>query len=191
MRQPHAWLRQETSKRSDCTACRQPAIVEVQILRVGQLVVLCVPGELTTMAGRRLREAVHQQVQASPNLQTRSLPITAFTCKPGSGLRCQSAGRGWRSAVQGEPWSSQRESLLLIRCCPNVCSDWHALNSVAANSAPLARRTPCRGNIIMLWACLLAHLPGSIIAGDVICSGGGCLECNVTVAAGLHAEAPD
>ena len=45
-------------------ACRQPTIVEIQILRVGQLVILCVPGELTTMAGRRLREAVHQQVRA-------------------------------------------------------------------------------------------------------------------------------
>lgn len=45
-------------------ACRQPTIVEIQILRVGQLVILCVPGELTTMAGRRLREAIHQQVQA-------------------------------------------------------------------------------------------------------------------------------
>ena len=47
-------------------AHRQPAIVEIQILRVGQLVILCVPGELTTMAGRRLREAVHQQVRAHP-----------------------------------------------------------------------------------------------------------------------------
>ena len=45
-------------------AIRQPAIVEIQILRVGQLVILCVPGELTTMAGRRLREAVQLQVMA-------------------------------------------------------------------------------------------------------------------------------
>ncbi|KAL3142319.1 hypothetical protein ABBQ38_002661 [Trebouxia sp. C0009 RCD-2024] len=43
----------------------QPSIVEVQILRVGQFVILCVPGELTTMAGRRLREAVQAQVQPS------------------------------------------------------------------------------------------------------------------------------
>lgn len=42
--------------------CRQPSIVEIQILRVGQFVVLCVPGELTTMAGRRLREAMQAQV---------------------------------------------------------------------------------------------------------------------------------
>lgn len=45
-----------------CHVLRQPAIVEIQILRVGQLVILCVPGELTTMAGRRLREAVQLQV---------------------------------------------------------------------------------------------------------------------------------
>lgn len=32
------------------------------MLRVGSLVILCVPGELTTMAGRRLKEAVIDQV---------------------------------------------------------------------------------------------------------------------------------
>ena len=42
---------------------RQPSIVDIQILRAGQLVVLCVPAELTTMAGRRLREAVHARVR--------------------------------------------------------------------------------------------------------------------------------
>ncbi|XP_020517299.1 neutral ceramidase isoform X1 [Amborella trichopoda] len=35
-----------------------PAILPIQILRIGQLVILAVPGELTTMAGRRIREAV-------------------------------------------------------------------------------------------------------------------------------------
>ncbi|KAI4340356.1 hypothetical protein MLD38_025201 [Melastoma candidum] len=35
-----------------------PSIVPIQILRIGQLIVLSVPGELTTMAGRRLRDAV-------------------------------------------------------------------------------------------------------------------------------------
>lgn len=37
-----------------------PAILPIQILRIGQLVILCVPGEFTTMAGRRLREAVKE-----------------------------------------------------------------------------------------------------------------------------------
>ncbi|KAK9765121.1 Neutral ceramidase [Basidiobolus ranarum] len=36
----------------------QPQIVDIQILRVGQLVIAAVPGEFTTMSGRRLREAV-------------------------------------------------------------------------------------------------------------------------------------
>ncbi|XP_020247952.1 neutral ceramidase-like [Asparagus officinalis] len=35
-----------------------PAILPIQMLRVGKLIVLSVPGEFTTMAGRRLREAV-------------------------------------------------------------------------------------------------------------------------------------
>lgn len=45
-------------------SCRQPAIVDIQILRVGQLVILCVPGEFTTMAGRRIKEAIYDQVLA-------------------------------------------------------------------------------------------------------------------------------
>lgn len=35
-----------------------PAILPIQILRVGQLIILSVPAEFTTMAGRRLRDAV-------------------------------------------------------------------------------------------------------------------------------------
>lgn len=35
-----------------------PSVLPLQMLRVGQLVILCVPGEFTTMAGRRLRDAV-------------------------------------------------------------------------------------------------------------------------------------
>lgn len=35
-----------------------PAILPVQILRIGQFVILSVPSEFTTMAGRRLRDAV-------------------------------------------------------------------------------------------------------------------------------------
>jgi neutral ceramidase len=35
-----------------------PAIVETQLLRVGNLFIVGIPGELTTMSGRRLREAI-------------------------------------------------------------------------------------------------------------------------------------
>lgn len=35
-----------------------PAILPIQILRIGKLIIVSVPGEFTTMAGRRLREAV-------------------------------------------------------------------------------------------------------------------------------------
>ena len=45
---------------------RQPAIVDIQILRVGQLVILCVPGEFTTMAGRRIKQAIRDQVLSRP-----------------------------------------------------------------------------------------------------------------------------
>jgi neutral ceramidase len=42
-----------------------PNIVDVQVLRVGQLVIIVSPGEATTMSGRRWREAVHKQIEAS------------------------------------------------------------------------------------------------------------------------------
>jgi neutral ceramidase len=38
-----------------------PNIVDVQVLRVGQLVIIVSPGEATTMSGRRWKEAVHSQ----------------------------------------------------------------------------------------------------------------------------------
>lgn len=43
----------------------QPDIVDIQMLRVGQFVVLVVPGEFTTMAGRRIREAVRARLISS------------------------------------------------------------------------------------------------------------------------------
>lgn len=42
-----------------------PNIVDIQVLRVGQLVIIVSPGEATTMSGRRWREAVSKQVESS------------------------------------------------------------------------------------------------------------------------------
>ncbi|CAI0393000.1 unnamed protein product [Linum tenue] len=44
-----------------------PSVLPIQILRVGQLVILSVPGEFTTMAGRRLRDAVKQVLTNDKN----------------------------------------------------------------------------------------------------------------------------
>ncbi|KAH7082594.1 neutral ceramidase precursor [Paraphoma chrysanthemicola] len=42
-----------------------PNIVDIQVLRVGQLVIVVSPGEATTMSGRRWREAVHTSITSS------------------------------------------------------------------------------------------------------------------------------
>ena len=42
-----------------------PSIVETQIIRVGNLYIVGMPGELTTMAGRRLRKAVRAAAVAN------------------------------------------------------------------------------------------------------------------------------
>ncbi|KAG2692895.1 hypothetical protein I3760_08G073200 [Carya illinoinensis] len=44
-----------------------PAILPIQMLRLGKLIVLSVPGEFTTMAGWRLREAVKQTLISNGN----------------------------------------------------------------------------------------------------------------------------
>ncbi|KAJ4702230.1 neutral ceramidase-like [Melia azedarach] len=44
-----------------------PAVLPIQILRLGKLIILSVPGEFTTMAGRRLREAVKETLIANGN----------------------------------------------------------------------------------------------------------------------------
>lgn len=47
-----------------------PNIVDVQLMRVGQLFVIVSPGEATTMAGRRWKEAVHEMAStAFPSAQ--------------------------------------------------------------------------------------------------------------------------
>ncbi|KAG8791726.1 hypothetical protein FRC12_008258 [Ceratobasidium sp. 428] len=43
----------------------QPSIVDIQMFRIGQLVMVIFPGELTTMAGRRMREAVRAKLISS------------------------------------------------------------------------------------------------------------------------------
>ncbi|KAM3737600.1 hypothetical protein ACB098_09G068800 [Castanea mollissima] len=43
------------------------SILPVQILRIGQLVILSIPGEFTTMAGRRLRDAVKTVLTSKGN----------------------------------------------------------------------------------------------------------------------------
>ncbi|WCJ20391.1 Neutral ceramidase [Euphorbia peplus] len=52
MKQPYDWA---------------PSILPIQIFRVGQLVILSVPGEFTTMAGRRLRDAVKAVLTSGGN----------------------------------------------------------------------------------------------------------------------------
>ncbi|KAL8928599.1 MAG: hypothetical protein Q9208_001833 [Pyrenodesmia sp. 3 TL-2023] len=51
-----------------------PNVVDIQLLRIGQLIIIVSPGEATTMAGRRWREAI--AASASTHLPTSSPPST-------------------------------------------------------------------------------------------------------------------
>ncbi|KAG0620919.1 hypothetical protein M758_4G254800 [Ceratodon purpureus] len=46
-----------------------PSVLPIQILRIGQFIILSVPGEMTTMAGRRLRQAVKDTLVKKGNGQ--------------------------------------------------------------------------------------------------------------------------
>lgn len=48
-------LTSETQGYANTPYTWSPHVVDIQLLRVGNLVMLVIPGELTTMAGRRLR----------------------------------------------------------------------------------------------------------------------------------------
>ncbi|XP_044505566.1 neutral ceramidase 1-like [Mangifera indica] len=56
-----------------------PSILPLQILRVGQLVILSVPGEFTTMAGRRLRDAVRTVLASSGEYNDVHVVIAGLT----------------------------------------------------------------------------------------------------------------
>ena len=41
----------------------QPSVLPTQIFKIGQLLIVAVPGEFTTMSGRRVREAVKAEYE--------------------------------------------------------------------------------------------------------------------------------
>lgn len=57
-----------------------PSIVDIQILRVGSLYIVGVPGELSTMAGRRLRELLTERIrELSPSDPTPHVVIAGLS----------------------------------------------------------------------------------------------------------------
>ncbi|KAL6565298.1 Neutral ceramidase 1 [Orobanche gracilis] len=63
MKQPYDWA---------CYVLNFPSILPIQMIRIGQLVILSVPGEFTTMAGRRLRDAVKSVLTSGGNKELNS-----------------------------------------------------------------------------------------------------------------------
>lgn len=55
-----------------------PNVVDVQVLRVGQLIIIVSPGEATTMAGRRWKSALYDSASASPFSVTEAEPIVVL-----------------------------------------------------------------------------------------------------------------
>ncbi|XP_035468104.1 neutral ceramidase isoform X1 [Scophthalmus maximus] len=56
-----------------------PQIVDVQIITIGSVAVVAVPGEMTTMSGRRLREAVKQELEAEATLRDTEVVIAGLS----------------------------------------------------------------------------------------------------------------
>ena len=108
----------------DNWVCRQPSVVEIQILRVGQFVILCVPGELTTMAGRRLREAVQASV-STPQCTLAPCAVALLCC---AALRCAVLHRAvLHRAVLGWAGLCCCHAVLCraVLCCAALCCVGH------------------------------------------------------------------
>ncbi|KIM86048.1 hypothetical protein PILCRDRAFT_65446 [Piloderma croceum F 1598] len=54
-----------------------PSTVDIQMLRVGNLVMLIIPGELTTMSGRRIRNAIRAELISSGILKDNAYVVVA------------------------------------------------------------------------------------------------------------------
>lgn len=76
-----------TTAKSHTHAHRQPSVTEISLLRVGRLLLLCLPGEPTTMAGRRLARAVKEVVEPAwgPGVRVRTIVGPGQLCLSGSG----------------------------------------------------------------------------------------------------------
>ncbi|KAF2871401.1 neutral ceramidase precursor [Massariosphaeria phaeospora] len=55
-----------------------PNIVDIQVLRVGQFIIIVSPGEATTMSGRRWREAVHNAALSKNIVPSATPPIVVL-----------------------------------------------------------------------------------------------------------------
>ncbi|KAG6783615.1 hypothetical protein POTOM_009274 [Populus tomentosa] len=104
-----------------------PEILPIQILRLGKLIILSVPGELTTMAGRRLREAVKETLAASTLYGSHTL--SAYIQEFNHLALAMAKGRG---VLQPSDWSP-----------PDLSSKWKLDNSSLYTSlATIEREVP-------------------------------------------------
>lgn len=80
----------------------QPTILDVQLLRIGNVYIAGVPAEFTTMSGRRLRAAIkHKLIEYNVGNEN----TTVILSGPANGY-----------AVGKTNWCSQRQDSSLIKC---------------------------------------------------------------------------
>ncbi|XP_017260731.2 neutral ceramidase-like, partial [Kryptolebias marmoratus] len=56
-----------------------PQIVDVQIIKIGSVAVIAVPGEMTTMSGRRLRQAVREELESEGTFRNTEVVIAGLS----------------------------------------------------------------------------------------------------------------
>ncbi|XP_067100975.1 neutral ceramidase [Osmerus mordax] len=56
-----------------------PQIVDVQMITIGPLAVVAIPGEMTTMSGRRIREAVKQELQSQGSFKDAEVVLAGLS----------------------------------------------------------------------------------------------------------------
>lgn len=139
----------ETSKPYDW----DPAIVDTQIFRVGQLFILAVPAEFTTMSGRRIRESVKAQLIAEGAATEDAIVVIAGLANTYSSYVTVRAANGeprCRARLPSDTASGRRRtrstrfSAMRVRATSSARTRWRRTSSSSASSLllwPRARRS--------------------------------------------------
>nr|CAI5853835.1 unnamed protein product [Callosobruchus analis] len=107
----------------------QPEVVPIQVVKIGSAFLIAVPGELTTMSGRRMREAVRQQIIAEGGPTNTKVVVaglsnmySSYVATPEEyqvSMRIMSVSK--YTPIQGGPLKRMRRIVGLLKYISEIC----------------------------------------------------------------------
>eukprot|EP01104_Vermistella_antarctica_P012471 TRINITY_DN361_c0_g1_i1.p1 TRINITY_DN361_c0_g1~~TRINITY_DN361_c0_g1_i1.p1 ORF type:complete len:833 (+),score=188.73 TRINITY_DN361_c0_g1_i1:138-2501(+) len=145
--------------RADIPAQWSPEVLPLQIFRLGQLFIIGVPGEFTTMSGRRLRESVRSALGAAGALQADSIVLIAGLTNHYS-----------HYIATSEEYQAQRYEASSTLYGPNTLAAYQQEYSALASLLAQGKQAPPvpQPDIDSSWAFLLIEdAPGDVLPSGV------------------------